>query len=66
MVIHLHTARALWSWDRATGQGHDAVHALQMLSGGETQKERLKVMHERILQRTVPIEEVGSSAQMSL
>ena len=33
---------------------------LQMLSGGEAQKQRLKGMHESILQRTMPIEEVGS------
>lgn len=33
---------------------------LQMLSGGEAQKQRLKAMQERILQRTMPIEEVGA------
>ncbi len=33
---------------------------LQMLSGGEAQKQRLKGMQERILQRTMPIEEVRS------
>ena len=34
------------------------LHALQMLAGGDVQKERLTAMHERILQRTIPIEEV--------
>ena len=32
--------------------------ALQMLAGGDVQRERLAAMHERILQRTIPIEEV--------
>lgn len=32
---------------------------MQMLSGGEAQKRRLQDMHKRILQRTMPIEEVG-------
>ena len=31
---------------------------LQMLSGGEGQEQRLKGINERILQRTIPIEEV--------
>ncbi len=31
---------------------------IQMLSGGKAQEQRLKGIHERILQRNIPIEEV--------
>ena len=38
------------------------LYALQMLAGGDVQKDRLTAMHERILQRTIPIEEVCDAA----
>ena len=38
--------------------GQVRLHALQMLAGGDVQKERLTAMRERIMQRTIPIEEV--------
>lgn len=38
--------------------GRVRLHALQMLAGGDVQKERLTAMRERIMQRTIPIEEV--------
>jgi hypothetical protein len=37
-----------------------------MLSGGEAQEQRLKGIHERILQRTIPIEEVRCFLQFCL